>query len=267
MRAIDIRITSAEAGFLRMKTVFKKNWKHYLQEAFGLAIFMMSACLFGGLLESNRGLLHNLIPGPLTRSIITGALMGATALFIFYSPLTSPSGSHINPAVTISFLRLGKMCHWDALFYILFQFAGGTVAVYIMAILMRDVLTAPPVNFVVTVPGKSGSLAAAITELIIAFITMTIVLFTSENEKLKKFSRIITACLVCCYVIFAGPISGFGMNPARSFASALPAKIWTGFWIYAFVPFLGMLSATEVFLLRKRKKYITIKYTLNQQKK
>jgi aquaporin Z len=54
-------------------------------------------------------------------------------------------------------------------------------------------------------------------------------------------------------VIFAGPVSGFGMNPARSFASSFPANIWTGFWIYALVPVAGMLLAAEVYLLLKEK--------------
>jgi hypothetical protein len=44
------------------------------------------------------------------------------------------------------------------------------------------------------------------------------------------------------------------MNPARSFASALPSGIWTSFWIYLFIPFAGMLSAAEFFLFFQRKK-------------
>ena len=185
------------------------------------------------------------------RTIITGILMGATALFIFYSPWTSPSGSHINPAVTLSFLRAGKMCPWDASFYIVFQFVGGTITVFLMQALIGHLLTAPPVSSAVTVPGKYGTLAALFTELIIAFITMSIVLFTSASSLLKKYTRIIAGCLVCTWVIVAGPISGFGMNPARSFASALPAHTWTGFWIYLFAPIVGMLLSTEIYLLLK----------------
>ena len=83
-----------------------------------------------------------------------GFLMGATALIIFYSPFTAPSGSHINPAVTVTFLRLNKMCPWDAVFYIIFQFVGGTIAVYFMAAILGDVLAAHPVNYAVTVPEK-----------------------------------------------------------------------------------------------------------------
>jgi aquaporin Z len=78
------------------------------------------------------------------------------------------------------------------------------------------------------------------------------VLLTSNHHSLKKYTRIFSACLVCAWVIVAGPVSGFGMNPARSFASALPSNTWTAWWIYLFIPFAGMLSAAEVFLYFKR---------------
>ncbi len=177
-----------------------------------------------------------------------GIAMGITALFIFYSPFTAPSGAQINPAVSLAFLRIGNMCRYDVLFFILFQTAGGTIAVFIMRFLMGDLLTDSPVLSVVTVPGKSGTQTAAFTELVISFITMMMVLYTSHHDSLKKHTRVFAACLVCIWVITAGPVSGFGMNPARSFASAFPAQIWTSFWIYIIMPLAGMLAAAEVFL-------------------
>ncbi len=189
--------------------------------------------------------------------------MGGTALFIFYSPLTAPSGSQINPAVSLSFLLIGKMCRYDVMFYIIFQFIGGTAAVFVMQSLVGEPLTDLPVNSAVTVPGKYGPTAALITELIIAFLTMSIVLFTSHHNKLKKYTRLFAGCLVCTWVIVAGPISGFGMNPARSFASALPANTWTSFWIYAFMPLTGMLSATVVFVLTQKEKIFLHTYSIS----
>jgi len=253
MRVMPIRIYSGKGGLTQMKASFKKNRIHYLQEALGLAIFMISACFFGAMLEAKNSALHLAIHSSFARTIIMGVLMGTTALFIFYSPWTSPSGSQINPAVTLSFLRMGKMCPWDVLFFILFQIVGGILAVYVMQLILGGKLVLPPVNSVATVP-VAGKLPALITEFLIAFVTMMMVMFTSHHEKLKNYTRIFAGCLVCTWVIVAGPISGFGMNPARSFASALPANIWTAFWIYLFIPVAGMLSATEIFLLVQKNK-------------
>jgi aquaporin Z len=80
------------------------------------------------------------------------------------------------------------------------------------------------------------------------------VLFTSNNDKLKKFTRIFAACLVCTWVIVAAPMSGFGMNPARSLASALPSGVWTAFWIYLIIPLAGMLLAAELYLFVEKNK-------------
>jgi aquaporin Z len=251
MRPVNIRTYKTLRGIAQLKISFQKNYIHYLQEALGLAIFMVSACFFSALLESPLSSWHHAIPNNQTRNIIMGLMMGTTALFIFYSPLTAPSGSHINPAVTITFFRLHKMEKWDTIFYILFQIAGGLVAVYIMAELMGEKLTAAPVNYATTVPGKYGVAGAAITEFIIALIMMSMILFTTANETLKKYTRIFSGCFVCIYVIIAGPISGFGMNPARTAASAIPAHIYTSFWIYMIMPFAGMLAAAELFVWRK----------------
>ena len=248
MRAVDIRVKNVSGKIAQLTASFKRNWKFYFQEALGLAIFMVSACYFSGILFGKGGLFTSCMSATFRQSIL-GLAMGGTALFIFYSRFTSPSGSHINPAVTLAFFRLGKIGPWDTLFYMIFQLIGGTLAVFLMAVLMGDNLTSSPLHYVVTVPGKYGITAAAITEFLIAFIMMATVLFTAADRRLKKYTRILSGILVCMNVIVAGPISGFGMNPARSFASALPAHIWTSFWIYLLMPLTGMLGAAEVYLL------------------
>jgi aquaporin Z len=265
MRVMPIKILNGKTSSHQLKAAFKKNRKHYLQEALGLAIFMVSACFFSAMLFSEKSSWYYSIPNDLVRNVFMGVVMGLTALFIFYSPFTSSSGSQINPAVTLTFLRLNKMCRYDAMFYIIFQFIGATAAVYLMQLLMGHILTDAPVNSAVTVPGKSGTVWALTTEFIIAFITMAMVLFTADHHKLKNYTRIFAGCFVCAWVILAGPVSGFGMNPARTFASALPAQTWTAFWIYMIIPVAGMLTAAEFYLLiKKKKRHIVLKVVHRQ---
>ena len=67
--------------------------------------------------------------------------MGLTAIGIFYSPWGQRSGAHMNPAVTLTFLSLGKIAPWDAFFYIVFQFLGG-----IAGVLVASFLIGPPLQ-------------------------------------------------------------------------------------------------------------------------
>jgi hypothetical protein len=82
--------------------------------------------------------------------------MGLTAIGISYSPWGKQSGAHINPSVTLTFFRLGKIAPWDALFYVLAQFLGGLAGVLLVAAVMAQIVAHPTVNFVATLPGPQG---------------------------------------------------------------------------------------------------------------
>ncbi len=234
------------------KEAFIHNYKLYLMEALGLAIFMCSACFFAGELWHTGAFLNTIFKNEMSRNLIMGIAMGLTALFIFYSPLTAASGSHINPVVSLVQLYLGNLSKLNFVFYIIFQFIGGILAVYLMSFLMKQVLTDAPVKYVVTLPGKGiADWIAATYEIVMGFIMITMVLNVSIST-FKKYTRIFAASLVCVYVIVGGPVSGFGMNPARSLASAIPAGIYTSFWIYIFCPVVGMMGAAILF----KKKYL-----------
>ena len=233
----------------------KKNYILFLQEGFGLFIFMISACFFDGFLEHKKSFFHLQISNPHYRLVIMAIAMGFTALFIFLSPLTAPSGAFINPSVTIMRWRLGQLSLENTIWYSVFQTVGGLSAVYLMVVFMGNILTDSPVNYAVTVPGENVQLWEAIgSETLSAFFMIAMVLFFSDSEKLKKSVPYLAALLVGVYVYFDGPISGFGMNPARTLASAIPAGIYTDFWIYMLCPTLGMLLAAELYLNVKKRK-------------
>ncbi len=225
-----------------------KNWREYLIEAWGLGSFMVAAGLVVTLLESPDYPLQQIIPDVFIRRVIIGIAMGLTAIVIIYSPWGKRSGAHINPAVTITFFRLGKISLTDALGYIIAQFIGGSIGIVLVVALFGQPFTNPPVNYIVTVPGSGGWLVAAIAEFILAFSLMLMVLIVSNYAKIATFTGICSGILVATFITFEAPLSGMSINPARTFASAVPSSIWTDIWLYYFVPPLAMLLAAEIYL-------------------
>ena len=222
-------------------------------EAAELGIFMVSACLFTVLLFHPASPVVAAIPSEFLRRLLTGVAMGATAIAIVYSPLGARSGAHFNPAVTLAFLRMGRIAPWDAVFYIGAQMIGSAAGVALSALLVGVALAHPVVKYAVTIPGMSGVVAAAAAEFVIAFILMTVVLNVSSRAKIARFTGIAAGMMVATFITLEAPFSGMSMNPARTFGSALSAHVWTGVWIYFLVPPLAMMSASELFLvLRER---------------
>jgi len=220
-------------------------------EAAALGIFMISAGLFTTLFECPASKLHQWMPNGDIRRALIGLAMGGTAMALIYSPWGKRSGAHMNPAVTITFLRLGKIPLWDALFYMIFQFLGGLAGVLLTALLLGRPFTTPPVNYVVTVPGPAGFAAAFCGELVIALIMMGMIMVVSNTPSIARLTGLFAGLLIISYVFFEAPLSGFGMNPARTLASAVPSGIWTALWIYLLAAPLGMLAAAEAYLLVK----------------
>jgi aquaporin Z len=180
-----------------------------------------------------------------------GIAMGLTAAAIIYSPLGARSGAHMNPSVTLAFVRLGKVARSDALFYVLAQFAGGVLGMLIAQGILGTLLAEPAVEFVATRPGSYGALAAAGGELAISFLMMSVVLRTSADPRTMRLTGAIAALLVMLNITFEAPLSGMSMNPARSFGPALLAGRFDGLWIYFVVPPLAMLAAAEAFSRRR----------------
>jgi aquaporin Z len=228
--------------------VVREHWPEYLMEAAGLGLFMISAAVVTALLEYPHSPLHQLLPDPIIRRVLIGVAMGLTAIGIIYSPWGKRSGAHLNPAVTVTFFRLGKIQSLDALFYVLAQFTGGLVGLLVASMALGMAIEHPTVNYVVTVPGGEGTGIAFAAETAISFCLMLVVLIVSNQAKLNVWTGVFAGTLVAIYIAIEAPLSGMSMNPARSFASALPAHLWTGFWVYLTAPLLGMLLAAECYV-------------------
>jgi aquaporin Z len=222
-------------------------------EAAELGLFMISACTVVAALEHPGSPLHRAISSPTLRRVLTGIAMGLTAIAIVYSPWGKRSGAHFNPAVTLTFWRLGKVSPWDAGFYAAFQVAGAVGGVLVArALLGSEVLAHASVNYVATLPGVYGPWAAFVAEAGISFGLMTLVLFASNHARLAPLTGIFAGSLVAAYISLEAPLSGMSMNPARSFGPALAGGIWGSLWIYLLAPPLGMLAAAEWRVRRAR---------------
>jgi aquaporin Z len=235
-------------NFWSLVRLIASRWPEYSIEAALLGLFMISACVFTVLFELPSSLVRQTVPSSFLRRALTGVAMGLTAMALIYSPWGQRSGAHINPSVTLTFYRLGKIQNCDAALYILSQFAGGITGMMIAAHLLGSSVAHPDVHYAATYPGRYGVFPAALCEFIISFLLMLVVLHVSNHSRLSRYTGIFAGLLVASYIAFEAPFSGMSMNPARSLASALPSGIWSGFWIYVVVPPLGMLAAAELFL-------------------
>jgi len=229
------------------------HWPEYLMEAWGLGFFMISACLFGALYENPASPVRQAITSSLLRRLLMGISMGLTSVVIVYSPWGKQSGAHINPSVTLTFFRLGKIPRWDAIFYALAQFTGAVLGVILVAVFFGGAISHPAVRYVVTVPGETGIRVALLAEFVIAFVLMSVILHASNHHRLSRFTGLFAAALVATYITLEAPFSGMSMNPARTFGSAFSAEIFSGLWIYFTAPPLGMLCAAELYLWWKGK--------------
>lgn len=230
------------------RQALQEHWPEYLIEAWALGTFMISAGLVATLLGFPASPVHRLIPDPMLRNVLGGVAMGLTAIALIHSRWGKRSGAHMNPAVTLTFLRLGKIRGWDAMFFIAAQTAGGILGVLVVAAALGSAFTDAPVSYAATMPGPAGPRIAFIAELTISGALMFVILTLSGSARLAPFTGVAAGALVALYISFESPLSGMSMNPARTFASAAPGMLWENFWIYLTAPVLGMLGGAQLFL-------------------
>ena len=115
--------------------VIASHWPLYCYEAAELAIFMISACFFTvWLFDPHYPALH-WMPSDALRRLLMGIAMGATAILIIHSPMGKRSGAHFNPAITLTYFRLGKIGSGTRCSTCYFNSSGGVPGVGVRGLL------------------------------------------------------------------------------------------------------------------------------------
>ena len=217
-------------------------------EAGELGLYMLLVCTFSTLLQYPTSPVRHFVPSVVVRRAIMGLLVGPTVVAIIMTPWGKQSGGHFNPAITLTFYRLGKVAFWDTLFYVAAQLAGAAGGVAIAAYVLRDATGNAAVRYAVTAPGIFGNAGTFVGEVSISFILMTAILFASNRKLLARYTPYVVGALYATFITFETPLSGMSMNPARTFGSAFRAGYWQAMWIYFIAPTMGMLAGAEIFL-------------------
>lgn len=226
------------------------GWREVVSEFAGTALLLLFG-LSAIFMDFSQGSpMMSLIPSGDLRRLLTAVIFSFCGTLIIYSPLGRISGGHINPAVTVAFLQLGKISAKSAFAYIVAQIAGAVSGAAIVALIWRHRVTNS--RLTVTVPGPEGVWVALIVEVAATFLLISLILSLLEIPRLMPFTAAAAGVLGIVLVFLAAPISGAGLNPARSLAPAAINNTWDDLWVYLLAPVCGSLGAAIMHQMRRR---------------
>jgi aquaporin Z len=173
------------------------------------------------------------VPDAPTRAIAPGLLV--MAMIYSLGPL---SGAHLNPAVTYAFALRGNFPWHRVPGYVIAQVAGACLAAGVLRALFGNVA-----HLGATQPRHGVSVSLGM-EIVLTFVLVTVILATAANFRIVGHNAALAVGgTVILSGLFAGPISGASMNPARSLGPALVTGDLTSQWIYIVGPFIGAVIA------------------------
>ena len=221
-----------------------KNFKSYLAEFVGTCVLVAVACGVAVMVSSY----NNYAAWVIATALAFGLVIVAMA----YS-IGNVSGCHINPAVSLSMLVVGKMKGKDFLGYIIAQVLGATVGAAIVGLFAGSFENlggnaAQPV--LVEAYGNIGSLFVALAvEIILTFIFVTAIHGVTSKTENKSVTGIVIGLTLTLVHLIGIPLTGTSVNPARSIGPALLQMIGGNFaaieqiWIFIVGPLIGAVAA------------------------
>jgi len=202
--------------------------KKYIAE--GIGTFALVFCGTGAIV------INDITGGSVTHVgiAITFGLIVMAMIFAF----GSLSGAHINPAVTIAFSFTDRFTKKDLIPYLFAQLIGAFLASGLLKVSFPNHPTLGT-----TLPFDTA-IQAFIFELILTYFLMLVILLVSQNKAVQQFTAIAVGAVVLLEALFAGPLTGASMNPARSLAPAILSGNLDNLWVYIFAPISGAILAS-----------------------
>lgn len=200
----------------------------YLAEALGTFMLVLAGC---------GAIVINDVSGGVIGHAGIAATFGLIVLAVIYT-LGDVSGAHINPAVTLAFWRAGRFPGARVAPYIASQIAGALLAALLLRAMFPEHATLGA-----TLP-QGDAWRSALLEFVLTWWLMWVILSVAQGAQEKGIvAGMVIGAVVCLEAMFAGPISGASMNPARSLGPALMALRLDDLWIYLSAPVAGALAA------------------------
>ena len=217
--------------------VQRTPWELFLSEMIGTGLLLLGGLSLVIFMFGAGSPIAELVPSRTLRMVMSGFLFGSIGALIAVSPVGDVSGAHINPAVTLGFLLMGKFKPRVAFGYVVAQLTGallGSLPLLAWGRMGRSV------DFGASLPGQGYSTwTVLLGEVATTFgLIAGLCVFLAIRE-LRRFTPAMIPFLYAVMVPLEAPISGTSTNPARSFGPAIVSGNFSGWWIYWVGPFLG----------------------------
>jgi aquaporin Z len=184
---------------------------------------------------------HYVGGGPISRTAAVIA-PGAVVMAMIYA-LGPLSGLHINPAVTLAFAGRGVFKMAWVLPYLVVQFAGAIAAALFLQGMYGHVDAGG--NYPIAKPG--GDWRSLVMEIVLTAILVSVILNTATGYRsIGHNAALAVGSTVALLGLFASPISGASMNPARTLGPDIVSFNFTGWWIYVIGPVVGASIAVLI---------------------
>ncbi len=216
----------------------KNNMRNYVAELTGT--FALVFCGTGAIIIDQQS------GGAITHSGIA-ITFGLIVMSMIYA-LGNISGAHLNPAVSIAFSLAKRFPAGELIPYIISQLAGAILASFALKGLF------PANEFLGATLPAGSDMQSFFMEIILSFFLMLVIVNVATGSKEQgMFAGLAIGSVVALEAMFAGPVCGASMNPARSIAPAIISGHVTHLWVYIAAPVIGAAAAIPLW------KYLTAK--------